>query len=54
MPHLSPQTLTKAEQSRILAITRPHLRDHLIVSLALGTGLRLSEIHSRTSGPFYS
>src|SRR5207245_728432 len=44
MPHLSPQTLTRAEQKAILRATRRNLRDHLIYSLALGTGLRLAEI----------
>jgi len=37
--HLSPQTLTQAEQRAILRATRRNLRDHLIYSLALGTGL---------------
>ncbi len=44
MPHLSPQTLTLAEQLAILRATAGNLRDHLIYSLALGTGLRLAEI----------
>jgi len=44
MPHLSPQTLTRAEQRAILRATSRNLRDHLIYSLALGTGLRLAEI----------
>ncbi len=44
MPHLSPQTLTLAEQRAILRATAGNLRDHLIYSLALGTGLRLAEI----------
>ncbi len=44
MPHLSPQTLTEAEQRRLLRATAAHPRDHLIFSLALGTGLRLAEI----------
>jgi len=44
MPHLSPPTLTTAEQAAILAATAGHPRDHLIYSLALGTGLRLAEI----------
>lgn len=42
--HLSPQTLTTDEQQDLLLVTRQHPRDHLIVSLALGTGLRLGEI----------
>jgi site-specific recombinase XerC len=44
MPHLSPPTLTRAEQRAILRSTSRNLRDHLIYSLALGTGLRLAEI----------
>jgi len=44
VPHLSPTTLTEAEQKAILRATRRNLRDHLVYSLALGTGLRLGEI----------
>ena len=44
MAHLSPQTLTRDEQRALLLITAPELRDHLIFSLALGTGLRLGEL----------
>ncbi len=44
MPYLSPTTLTAAEQKLILRVTAKHPRDHLIISLALGTGLRLGEI----------
>jgi integrase/recombinase XerC len=44
VPHLSPTTLTTGEQRLILRATAGHLRDHLIFSLALGTGLRLAEI----------
>jgi len=44
MPHLSPQTLTEAEQQRLRRATAAHPRDHLIFSLALGTGLRLAEL----------
>jgi integrase/recombinase XerC len=44
MPHLSPQTLTEAEQRRLRRATAAHPRDHLIFSLALGTGLRLAEL----------
>ncbi len=39
MPHLSPQTLTRGEQRAILRATARNTRDHLIYSLALGTGL---------------
>jgi len=44
MPCLSPQTLTREEMQALLAASRGHARDHLIFSLALGTGLRLSEL----------
>jgi integrase len=44
MPHLSPTTLTTDEQRLILRATAGNLRDHTIISLALGTGLRLAEI----------
>ena len=44
MPHLSPTTLTTDEQRLILRATAGSVRDHLIYSLALGTGLRLAEI----------
>jgi site-specific recombinase XerC len=44
MPYLSPPTLTRAEQETLLRACSEHPRDHLILSLALGTGLRLAEI----------
>jgi integrase len=44
VPHLSPTTLTSDEQKLILRATAGHLRDHTIISLALGTGLRLAEV----------
>jgi len=44
MPHLSPTTLTTNEQRLILRATADNPRDHTIISLALGTGLRLAEI----------
>jgi integrase len=44
VPYLSPPTLTRAEQRAILAATKANPRDHLIYSLALGTGLRLGEL----------
>ena len=44
MPHLSPTTLTTDEQRAILRATAGNIRDHTIISLALGTGLRLAEI----------
>jgi len=53
MPHLSPQTLTLAEQRALLGATTGNLRDHLIYSLALGTGLRLAEIVGLNVGDIY-
>jgi len=44
VPHLSPTTLTTDEQRLILRATAGNVRDHAIISLALGTGLRLAEI----------
>jgi integrase/recombinase XerC len=44
MPHLAPQTLTRSEQEALLKASAAHPRDHLVISLTLGTGLRLAEI----------
>ena len=44
MPHLSPTTLTTDEQRSILRATPGNVRDHTIISLALGAGLRLAEV----------
>ncbi len=44
MPYLSPQTLTHSKQHALLEVSSVHPRDHLVFSLALGTGLRLPEI----------
>jgi integrase/recombinase XerC len=44
VPHLSPTTLTTDEQRLILRATVGNIRDHTIISLALGTGLRLAEV----------
>jgi integrase len=54
MPHLSPPTLTHSEQRAILRATACNPRDHLIYSLALGTGLRLAEIVGLDVGDVYS
>jgi site-specific recombinase XerC len=42
----APQTMTAAEQARLLQVTASHddLRDHVLYSMALGTGLRLREL----------
>jgi hypothetical protein len=53
MPHLSPPTLTHSEQKAILRATACNPRDHLIYSLALGTGLRLAEILGLDVGDVY-
>jgi hypothetical protein len=47
VPDLSPTTPTADEQRLILRATAGNLRDHLILSLALGTGGRLSEPRTR-------
>ena len=54
MPYLSPPTLTHAEQRAILRATARNPRDHLIYSLALGTGLRLAEIVGLNVGDVYT
>ena len=53
MPHLSPQTLTTDELHALLQVSADHPRDHLIVSLALGTGLRLSELVGLNVGDLF-
>ncbi len=54
MPHLSPTTLTQAEQRLILRATDGHPRDHTIYGLAFGTGLRLGEIVGLNVGDVYA
>ena len=54
MPYLSPPTLTTDEQKLILRATTKHPRDHLIISLALGTGLRLGEIVGLNVGDVFA
>jgi integrase len=54
MPTLSPTTLTQAEQRAVLRTTSKHPRDQLIISLALGTGLRLCEIVGLDVGDVYT
>src|SRR3989449_7287213 len=53
MSHLSPQRLTQAEQRATLRAARHYPRDHMIYSLALGTGLRLAEIVGLNVGDVY-
>jgi integrase len=54
MPYLSPPTLTRPEQDALLQATRANPRDHLLFSLALGTGLRLSEITGLNVGDLFT
>jgi integrase len=54
MAHLSPPTLTESEQKAILAATAGNVRDHVIYSLALGTGLRLAEIVGLNVGDVFT
>lgn len=54
MAHISPPTLTESEQKAILRATAGNLRDHLIYSLALGTGLRLAEVVGLNVGDVYA
>jgi integrase len=51
---LSPTTLTQAEQRNILRATAKNIRDHTIISLALGTGLRLGEIVGLNVGDVFN
>ena len=54
VPHLSPTTLTTDEQRLVLRATAGNVRDHLIYSLALGTGLRLAEVVGLDVGDVYA
>ncbi len=54
MPYLSPSTLTAAEQALILRATAGNARDHLIFSVALGTGLRLGELVGLDCGDVFA
>jgi integrase len=53
MSHLSPQTLTDNEQQALLLATLDNPRDHIIFSMALGTGLRLGELVGLNVGDVY-
>jgi integrase len=46
--------MTTDEQRLILRATAGNVRDHTIVSLALGTGLRLAEIVGLNVGDVYA
>jgi len=54
MPHLCPEILTQAEQRSVLRAATGNPRDHLIYSLALGTGLWLAEIVGMNVGDVYT
>jgi len=55
MRHLAPSpTLTAAEPKTILRVIAADPRDHLIFSMALGTGLRLGELVGLNVGDVYS
>jgi integrase len=54
MPYLAPPTLTTDEQKIILRATAKHPRDHLIISMALGTGLRLGELVGLNVGDVFA
>ena len=53
MPYPSPPTITRQEVESLLSVTRTNQRDHLIIALALGTGLRLGEIVGLNVGDVY-
>ena len=54
MPYLSPQTLTQDEQRTVLRAVAAHPRDHAIIAMALGTGLRISEILGLNVGDVFA
>ena len=54
MPYLSPPTLTTDEQQLILRVTARNVRDHTIISFALGTGLRLAELVGLNVGDVFA
>lgn len=52
-----PRTLTRAEQRKLLKTTEEHVdgfRDHVLISLALGTALRESEIIALDCGDVFN
>ena len=54
MRHLAPPTLTAAEQKAILRVTAANVRDHVIYSMALGSGLRLAELVGLNVGDVFT
>jgi integrase len=53
MTKLSPATLTRSDQLALLEVVQDRPREALLVSLALGTGLRLAEIVGLDVGDVY-
>ncbi len=53
MSHLSPQSMTADELQSLLRMTAHHPRDHVLFSLALGTGLRLGELVGLNVGDLF-
>ena len=53
MPYLSPPTMTAVEVQALLRASSGHPRDHLVISLALGTGLRLGEVVGLNVGDMF-
>jgi integrase len=53
MTKLSPTTLTRSDQVALLELVQDRPREGLLVSLALGTGLRLAEIVGLDVGDLY-
>jgi site-specific recombinase XerC len=54
MPYLSPPKLTRAEEAALLRVSGVQPHDQVIFSLALGTGLRLSEIVGLDAGDVFA
>lgn len=54
MPYLSPPTLSRSERAALRPLLAVQPRDHLISSLALGTGLRLSAIVGLNVGDVFT
>jgi len=53
MTNLSPTTLTRSDQLALLEVVQDRPREALLISLALGTGLRLAEIVGLDVGDLY-
>jgi integrase/recombinase XerC len=53
MTKLSPTTLTRSDQLALLEVVQDRPREALLISLALGTGLRLAELVGLDVGDLY-